>query len=107
VQTVPSLEASSDIVTITLPAHPLRDRPLPLVRVLRSREGEGFVDVEHPDGGSFRVPLSWTDRAAPWVVPQVEGRDVRLSPAGLKQMALVVRAALTAAHDVADKPAGK
>ena len=94
-------------MTITLPAHPLRDRPLPLVRLLRSREGEGFADVEHPDGGSFRVPLSWTDRAAPWVVPQVDGHDVRLSPDGLKQMALAVRAALAAVHDVTDEPAGK
>jgi hypothetical protein len=107
VQTATPLEASSDTVTITLPAHPLRDRPLPLVRLLRSREGEGFADIEHPDGGSFRVPLGWTDRAAPWVVPQLDGRDVRLSPAGLKQMALVVRAALAAVHDVADEPAGK
>ena len=77
------------------------------MRLLRSREGEGFVDVEHPDGGSFRVPLRWTDRAAPWVVPQVDGYDVRLSPDGLKQMALAVRAALAAVHAVTDKPAGK
>jgi hypothetical protein len=92
-------------VTIVLPAHPLRGRPLPLVRLVRVREGEGYADVEHPDGGPFRVPLGWTDRAAPWVVPQLGGRDVRLSVTGLQQLAMAVEAALDVKHDDADKSA--
>jgi hypothetical protein len=90
-------------VSIVLPAHPLRGKPLPLVRLVRVREGEGYVDVEHPDGGPFRVPLGWTDRAAPWVVVQLNGRDVRLSVTGLQQLAMAVETALDVRHDDADK----
>jgi hypothetical protein len=92
-------------VTIVLPAHPLRGKPLPLVRLVRVREGEGYVDVEHPDGAPFRVPLGWTDRAAPWVVSQIDGRDVRLSVTGLQLLAMAVEAALGVKHDDADKSA--
>jgi hypothetical protein len=74
-----------------------------LVRLVRVREGEGYVDVEHPDGGPFRVPLEWTDRAAPWVVLQINGRDVRLAVAGLQRLAMAVEAALDVRHDDADK----
>jgi hypothetical protein len=94
-------------VTITLPAHPLRDRSLPLVRLVRAQEGDGYADVEHPDGGPFHVPLGWTDRAAPTSVPQSEGREVRLSAAGLLQMAAAVRAALAAKHAEPDDPADR
>jgi hypothetical protein len=93
-------------VTIVLPAHPLRGRPLPLVRLVRMRESEGYVDIEHPDGGPFRVPLGWTDRAPPWVMPLFDGREVRLSAAGLQALAMAVQAALDAKHDDADKLAG-
>src|SRR5512132_2372998 len=84
--------SSSDSVTITLPAHPLRNRPLPLVRLVRAQEGDSYAAVEHPDGGPFRVPLEWTDRAPPTAMPQIEGRDVRLSADGLRRMAAAVRA---------------
>jgi hypothetical protein len=76
-----------------------------LVRLVRVREGEGYVDVEHPDGGPFRVPLGWTDRAAPWVVSQLDGHDVRLSVTGLQKLAMAVEAALDLKHDDADKSA--
>jgi hypothetical protein len=76
-----------------------------LVRLVRVREGEGYVDVEHPDGAPFRVPLGWTDRAAPWVVAQIDWRDVRLSVTGLQQLAMAVEAALDVKHDDADKSA--
>jgi hypothetical protein len=76
-----------------------------LVRLVRFREGEGYVDVEHPDGAPFRVPLGWTDRAAPWVVPQLDGRDARLSVAGLRQLAMAVQVALDTTHDDAENSA--
>ena len=85
---------SSDQVTITLPGHPLRGRPLVLLRLLRSRTGDGYADVEHPDGSPLRVPLEWADRSIPSPVPTLDGREVCLSVAGLLQLAAVVRAAL-------------
>jgi hypothetical protein len=70
-----------------------------LVRLLRARDGEGHADVEHPDGGSLRVPLDWTDRSVPSVVPRFHDGDVRLSVAGLQQLAAAVRAALDGEQD--------
>lgn len=90
-------------MTIVLPAHPLRGQPLPLVRLVRVREGDGYVDLEHPDRAPFRVPLGWTDRAPPWVVSQLNGRDVRLSVSGLQQLAMAVEAALDVKYDDDDK----
>jgi hypothetical protein len=98
-QTATPPRSSSDTITITLPGHPLRGRPLPLVRLLRARHSEGHADVEHPDGGSLRIPIEWTDRSVPSVVPQLHGRDVCLSVTGLQQLAAAVRAALGGEHD--------
>ena len=88
----------SDQVTITLPGHPLRGRPLVLVRLIHSRVGDNYADVEHPDGSPLRVPLEWTDRSIPSPVPTLDGREVCLSVAGLLHLAAVVRAAQSAGH---------
>jgi hypothetical protein len=50
--------------TITHPYHPLRGQQF---RVLKTRRvaGKPTLIVEGTAGGSFAVPLAWTDRGAP------------------------------------------
>jgi len=66
-----------------------------LVRVERwSGAGRRFAIVEHPDGGTLRLPLDWTDRGPPWVSPRVSGRPVRLAIGGLLKLAGALDVAL-------------
>ena len=77
-------------MTVTLPIHPFAGMTLALVRVERDHQGHRYVIVEHPHGGQLRLPLDWTDRAAPAAPPQLNGRDVRLSLRGLRALAAAV-----------------
>src|SRR5262249_12095921 len=68
---------------------------LVLVRVERwSGVGRRFAIVEHPDGGTLRLPLEWTDRGPAWVSPHVNGRPVRLAVGGLLKLAGALDVAL-------------
>ncbi len=51
-------------VAIVHPYHPLRGREFP---ILKARRVAGFdtVILGGTEGGSFAVPLAWTDRALP------------------------------------------
>ena len=64
-QTTPMQSGVGDLVTITLPIHPLVGHALPLVREVRDRHRRLFLDVEHPRGWTLRVPADWTDRGPP------------------------------------------
>jgi hypothetical protein len=55
----------SERVTVTLPIHPLRGASLRVLRSWGRPEREQFIEVEHPSGGSLRLPLRWTDRGQP------------------------------------------
>jgi hypothetical protein len=66
-----------------------------LVRIERwTRHDRRYAIVEHPDGGTLRLPLDWTDRAPPWVSPHVDGRPVRLSTGGMLRLTAAVGVAL-------------
>ncbi len=80
----------ADHVTITLAVHPLKGLVLPVRQWLRLKD-EPYVDVLHPEGWTVRVPLSWTDRGPPTVVPEVDGQPVKLDLDGLSRLARYVR----------------
>ena len=77
-------------MTVTLPVHPFHGMALAVMRMERDHQGRRYVIVEHPHGGQLRLPLDWTDRAAPAAPPQLNGRDVRLSIRGLRALAAAV-----------------
>jgi len=53
------------------------------------------VDVEHPAGGTLRLPDAWPDRGHPSpAVVTVAGRAPKATAEGLLQVARVVAAAL-------------
>jgi hypothetical protein len=79
---------------VTLPSHPFRGRRFAVVRLLVLVDGRRAVEVDGPDGRLLRLPEAWTDRGAPWTVPQIEGREVRLCARGLLELAHAVAAAL-------------
>ena len=81
-------------MTITLPVHPLKGILLPMIRAVRGQDGRRYVDAEHPQGGFFRLPVEWTDRAAPWIAPRLHGREVLLDVRSLLELACAVRTAL-------------
>jgi len=82
--------------------HPLYGMPLAIVRMERDRQGRRYVTAEHPHGGNIRLPLEWTDRAAPTPLPEVEGHEVRVSVRGLLALAGAVEVALTRKLDSAE-----
>ncbi len=80
---------------MTLPIHPLLGRSLQVVRAVRGPGGQGFVDVEHPAGGTLRLPDAWPDRGHPSpAVVTVAGRAPKATAEGLLKVARVVAAAL-------------
>ena len=89
-------------MTVTLPVHPFHGMALPVIRLERDQQGHRYVIVEHPHGGQLRLPLDWTDRAAPAAPPQVNGRDVRLSIRGLRALAAAVGVARSRKLDVSE-----
>jgi len=89
-------------VTVTLPIQPFAGMALALVRLERDHQGRRYVIVEHPHGGQLRLPLDWTERAAPASPPQVNGRDVRLSIRGLRALAAAVGIARSRKLDLSE-----
>jgi hypothetical protein len=68
--------SGSETAIITLPVHPLRNRPLRILRVIggtATAPGVRHLDLLGPKGHVVRVPASWTDLALP---------DEALSPSG-------------------------
>ena len=100
--TTPGENLPPERVTVTLPIHPFHGMALAVVRLERDHQGHRDVIVEHPHGGQLRLPLDWTDRAAPAVPPQVNGRDVRLSLRGLRALAAAVGVARARKRDVSE-----
>jgi len=78
-------------VTVTLPIHPLRGESLPVLRAVRDRKGRSFVEAQHPDGWTLRLPVEWTDRAHPSQVVTVAGRAARATADDLLQLVRVAR----------------
>jgi hypothetical protein len=78
-----------------MPVHPLVGQSLRVVRWGHNRRNP-YVEVERRGGRSLRVPLDWTDRGAPWVVPALGGSPVKLDPLGLCRLAHRVREKLDA-----------
>lgn len=76
---------------MTLRVHPLVGRALPVVRWFWSGDGQRHVDLRHPDGHVFRLPIDHTDRGAP--APRVTDFEARASVAGLLKLAAAVAAA--------------
>ncbi|WP_373372238.1 hypothetical protein [Sorangium atrum] len=74
--------------------HPLKGQRLPVVSSVRGQDGRRYVDAEHPQGWTIRLPIEWTDRAGPGVTPRWHGREVRLDARGLLELARAVRTAL-------------
>jgi hypothetical protein len=96
---------SAETVTVTLPVHPLAGNVLPVIRWFRSGDDQRYVDVRHPDGHVFRLPLDHTDRGAP--VPAVTAlRSAHASVAGLLKLAAAVAAAQAAERKL-DGDAGR
>jgi hypothetical protein len=94
-QTAAGAKQRPDRIIITLPIHPLVGAELVLVRVERwIGAGRRFALVEHPEGGTLRLPLEWTDRGPRWVSPCVNGRPVRLAIGGLLKLAGALDVAL-------------
>jgi hypothetical protein len=54
--------------TITHPYHPLRGQQFPVLKTWRSG-GAPTLILQGTAGGSFAVPLAWTDRGepSPWI----------------------------------------
>lgn len=77
-------------MTVTLAVHPLAGRILAVVRWIRSRDGRRYVDMRHPAGHVFRLPLDYTDRALPVCGA---ARESRVSVVGLLRMAAAVSTA--------------
>ena len=50
---------------MTYPIHPLRGLALRVLKVGSGRVGHRTIDVEHPKGGTLRIPEQWTDQALP------------------------------------------
>jgi hypothetical protein len=82
-------------VTVTMPIHPLKGLALKLVGIQRDHLARRqMVIAEVADGSHIVLPIDWTDRGTPWVVPRLRGRDVRLSEGGLLSLARAVETAL-------------
>jgi hypothetical protein len=77
-------------VTVTLPVHALVGKRLPVVHLVRGDDGRRYVMAEHPGGWSIRLPIEWTDRAAPLAAPRVRDREVRADARGLLALAAAV-----------------
>ena len=72
---------------MTLPVHPLRGLALPVVQVVRSRDGRRYIEAEHPRGWTIRLPMEWTDRAAPLAPARVAGREAKVHTRDLLRLA--------------------
>lgn len=80
-------------MTVALPVHPLVGHVLAVVRSFRSRDGRRYVDLQHPDGHVFRLPETYTDRAAPTVTAGMAERGLRAAVQDLLRLAAAVEAA--------------
>jgi hypothetical protein len=69
---------------------------LPVVRYVRGQDGREQVDAEHPRGWTIRLPVEWTDRAAPASPPCLNGQEVRLAARGLLELGRAIRVAMDA-----------
>ena len=78
---------------------------LPVVRSVRGRDGQRYVDAEHPRGGTIRLPIEWTDRAPPVVPARLRGREVKVRAEDLLRLAKAVEAQRVDGGTV-DAPAG-
>ena len=63
---------------------------LPVVRAVRCSNGRRYLDLQHPAGHVFRLPIEYTDQATPSVRAFAE---VRVSVAGLLKLVSAVAAA--------------
>ena len=76
-------------MVVTFPIHPLRGMALPVVRLGNGPIGHRPIDVEHPEGGTLRLPEQWTDQALPLVQ---SGKDAKSTPEQLRALACLVAA---------------
>jgi hypothetical protein len=105
-QTAPRENLPPERVTVTMPIHPFCGITLAVVRHEQAQSGRRYVTAEHPtDGGNIRLPLDWTDRAAPLQPPRVKGRAVSISVAALRAVARAVEVALRKKLDPSMGPA--
>lgn len=89
-------------VTVTMPIHPLRGLKLKLLGLRRDHlTRRQTLIAEAADGSQLVLPVEWTDRGAPWAVPTLRGKPVRLCAHGLL---LVGRAVATALCRKLDPP---
>ena len=83
----------SQTVAVTLAVHPLAGAKLSVVRWIRTRDGRRYVDVVHPDGHVFRLPVAYTDQGTPTACEAGATGKVRGSVTGFLQLAAAVAAA--------------
>ena len=81
--------ASCPRVVVTFPIHPLRGMALPVVRLGNGPIGHRTIDVEHPEGGTLRLPEQWTDQGLPLVQ---NGESAKSTPEHLRALARLVAA---------------
>ena len=83
----------SKFVTVTLAVHPLKGAQLPILAWIRRQDGRRYVEVEHPGGWNFWLPLEWTNFSIQTEPYCIHGQEVRLSPSGLIKLAAAICAA--------------
>lgn len=83
----------ADTATVTLVVHPLVGSVLPVVRGVRCSDGRRYLDLQHPAGHVFRLPIEYTDQATPSVPTALPFGEVRVSVAGLLKLVSAVAAA--------------
>ena len=80
---------------VTLRVHPLFDQPIEISRSY----GPDAVWASTSDGRLTILPVAWTDRVPKLDVPTVCGKEVRLAPDSLAQLARWVAAKIIGATD--------
>ncbi len=86
-------------MTVTLPVHPLKGMRLPVLRWVRSQDGQRFVIIEHPRGWSIQLPVEWTDQASCWTPARIGDKEVKFTVRSLLALAEAVETALHAGLD--------
>ena len=82
-------------ITVTMPLHPWCGRQLVLERIVRlGRPAVAYADVSDPDGLPCRLPLAWTDRGGPVVIPRSGDGCARIGPHALLRLADAVAGGL-------------
>ena len=64
-----------------------------MVRGVRFSDGRRYLDLRHPAGHVFRLPVEYTDQATPSAFAGPSFGEVRVSVAGLLKLAAAVAAA--------------